>query len=190
MGEIEHRRKRRTLFFGRRLADPALAPVIERALRSSCAPGCAVIVTTTADDAPIGAPLGQRLVPLRAVAHLRKAGFVIENLAAYLDGTVISREQSFETSLRLMHSARIALIEGEPHRLSPQVYRFLSVLAAAEGEPVHKRTVADELEINVDTCKGAHLCKRHKAVYRTFVGHDAAGHYWLQPAFVTTGERR
>src|SRR5690606_41353913 len=63
-------------------------------------------------------------------------------------------------------------IDGERHALSPQVYRFLSVLAQGGGDPVHKRTIADALEIDVDKCKGADICKRHKAVYRTFVAHD------------------
>ena len=73
------------------------------------------------------------------------------------------------------------MIAGERHKLAPQVYRFLSVLEAAGGEPVHKRTIADASDIAVDRCKGAQIFKRHQAVYCTFVGHDAEGHYWLKP---------
>jgi hypothetical protein len=181
LGEIEHRRKRRTVFFGRRLGETLRLPIIAEQLHSACAPGCGVLITTTQDvDADLLAT-GHRVVALRAVAHLRKGGFVIENLEAYLDGASADDEPSSETSLRLLHAGRIALIEGTQHKLSPQVYRFLSVLEAAGGEPVHKRTLADELDIAVDRCKGAQIFKRHQAVYCTFVGHDAAGNYWLEP---------
>jgi hypothetical protein len=70
--------------------------------------------------------------------------------------------------------------------LSPQVYDFLSVLEAAGGEPVHKCTLADELDIDVDSCKGADIFKRHQVVYRAFVDHDTAGNYWLKPVLHET----
>ena len=168
------------MFFGRRLADPVIVPLIAHHVHTTCAPGCGVLITTTPDIDPSLLATGHSLVPLRAVAHLRKAGFIIENLDAWLDSVGTHEEPISETSLRLLHSGRVALIEGEQHRLSPQVYRFLSVLEAAGGNPVHKRTLADELDIDVDRCKGADICKRHKAVYNTFVAHDTAGHYWLK----------
>jgi hypothetical protein len=186
LGEIEHRRKRRTVFFGRRLDHPACAPMITQQLRSACAPGCGVLITTTPDVDPSILVTGHRIIPLRAVAHLRKGGFVIENLDAWLDDVGTHEEPSSETSLRLLHSARVALIAGKQHRLSPQVYRFLSVLEAAGGEPVHKRILADELDIAVDKCKGTDIFKRHRDVYRTFVDHDAAGKYWLKPVPLET----
>lgn len=189
LGEIEHRRKRRTVFFGRKLDDPVLMPSIDHRLRTACAPGCGVLLTTTADAAQTIHASGHLIVPLRAVAHLRKAGFVIENLDAYLDGSVGISEPDSETSLRLMHSGRIALIDGERHALSPQVCGFLSVLQRAAGDPVHKRTIADALEINVDKCKGADIFKRHKAVYRTFVAHDTDGHYWLKAEYADDQRR-
>jgi hypothetical protein len=181
LGEIEHRRKRRTVFFGRRLDDPVRAPLITQQLQAVCAPGCGVVITTSQDADPTILATSHRVVPLRAVAHLRKGGFVIENLYAHLDGGEATEEPSSETSLRLLHSARAALIAGEQHKLSPQVYDFISVLEAAGGNPVHKRAIADALEIDVDRCKGAQIFKRHQAVYCTFVGHDAAGNYWLEP---------
>lgn len=189
LGEIEHRRKRRTVFFGRKLDDPVLIPSIDHRLRTACAPGCGVLLTTTADVAQTIHASGHLIVPLRAVAHLRKAGFVIENLDAYLDGSVRISEPDSETSLRLMHSGRIALIDGGRHALSPQVCGFLSVLQRAAGDPVHKRTIADALEIDVDKCKGADIFKRHKAVYRTFVAHDTDGHYWLKPEYADDQRR-
>jgi len=180
LGEIEHRRKRRTVFFGRRLDVPACVPLVAQQLHAVCAPGCGVLITTTPDvDATLLAT-DQRVVPLRAVAHLRKGGFVIENLAAYLDDVGTTEESSSETSLRLLHSGRTALIDGKQHRLSPQVYCFLSVLQATGGEPVHKRNLADALDIDVDRCKGTDIFKRHRDVYRTFVDHDNAGNYWLK----------
>jgi hypothetical protein len=72
------------------------------------------------------------------------------------------------------------LIAGERHKLSPQVYRFLSVLNAAGGEPVHKRAIADALEIDVDRCKGTDIFNRHRDAYHTFVDHDAEGNCWLK----------
>lgn len=74
--------------------------------------------------------------------------------------------------------------EGSCHHLinslSRQAYNVLSGLEAAVGEPVHKSTLADALVIDVDRCKGSDICKRHTAVYRTFVDHDAGGNYWLK----------
>ncbi len=100
-------------------------------------------------------------------------GFVIENLDAWLDVVESPTEEpSSETSLSLLHSGRIALIAGKQHKLSPQVYRFLSVLEAAGGEPVPSAPLADELDIAVDRCKGTDIFKRHRDVYRTFVDHD------------------
>ena len=186
LGEIEHRRKRRTVFFGRRLADPTRVPVVKQHLHSACAPGSGVLITTTPNIDSMVVTTGHRLVPLRAVAHLRKGRFVIENLDAFLDYAGPHEEQSSETSLRLLHSGRMALIEGKQHRLSPQVYDFLSVLEAAGGEPVHKRTIADALDIDVDKCKGTHIFKRHKAVYHTFVDNDDAGNYWLKAVRLET----
>ena len=155
LGEIEHRRKRRTVFFGRRLADPMRVPVITQHLHIACAPGCGVLITTTPNVDPSLLATGHRVIPLRAVAHLRKAGFVIENLEAYLDGVDPHEEPSTETSLRLLHSGRMALINGQQYKLSPQVYDFLRVLEEPGGEPVHKRAIADQLGIDVDRCKGS-----------------------------------
>lgn len=129
-----------------------MTPIIEHRLRTACAPGCGVLITTPPDVAQAIQAAGHLVVPLRAVAHLRKAGFVIENLDPYLDGS-------------------------------------LSVLAQGGGDPAHKRTIADALEIDVDKCKGADICKRRKAVYRTFVAHDNDGHYWLKPEFVNDQRR-
>jgi hypothetical protein len=30
-------------------------------------------------------------------------------------------------------------------------------------------------------CEPDDICKRHKAVYRTFIDHNTAGNYWLKP---------
>ena len=167
--------------FARLCGDPTLVPLITQQLHNACAPSCGVVITTTPDADQTILATGHRLVPLRAVAHLRKGGFVIENIEAYLDGVPAAEEPSSETSLRLMHFGRVALIQGKQLRLLPQVYRFLSVLETAEGEPVHKRTLADELDIAVDRCKGTDIFKRHRDVYRTFVGNDTVGNYWLKP---------
>ncbi len=189
LGEFEHRRKRRTIFFARHLDDESVQPELESRLLATCAPGRGVVITTTTVDPATFRCAGNIVVPLRAVAHLRKAGLVIENLDAFLDGNPTSAHDSSETSLRLMHSGRIALIEGKQHRLSPQVYQFLCVLEQAAGEPVHKRTLADALEIDVDKCKGSLIFKRHKPIYKTFIGHDSRGHYWIHRTFLPDQRR-
>ena len=144
---------------------------------------------TTTDPADLaGSPLSAHLVaPLRAVAHLRKAGFVIENLAAYLDQPGV-HEDTDETSLRLLHSQRVALIGGESTKLSPQVYQFLALLEASAGKALHKRVITDKLEIAVDTFKPATIFKRHMSVYKTFIESDHEGRYWIKSEFATDGE--
>jgi hypothetical protein len=174
LGELEHRRKRRTVFFGSRLIEQAAA--VKTHVDRLAAPGAEVILTTADPTAMADGPLGDfLLIPLRAVVHLRKAGFVLENLDAYLDRTLRPGGGN-ETSLRLL-SRRIALIEGESHPLSPQVCQFLSLLDKAGGEPLHKRAIADALEMNVDAFKAATMFKRHKPVYDVFVAGDHNGRY-------------
>ncbi|ELX8338865.1 hypothetical protein RYY48_006506 [Pseudomonas aeruginosa] len=121
---------------------------------------------------------------LRAIAHIRKSGLVIENLEAYLTRPAPVQE-STETSLRLMHTQRVALINGEPVDLSPQVYLFLKILEDADGDEVHKRHMAEGLGLEPGTSfRTAGVFKRHKQVYTTFVDKDDKGHYWLKPDFV------
>ena len=149
------------------------------------APGAEVIITTGEPAALLGTALGDRLlVPLRAIAHIRKSGLVIENLQAYLTRPVTVPE-SGETSLRLMHTQRVALIDGEGIDLSPQVYLFLKILEDADGDEVHKRHIAEGLGLEPGASfRTADIFKRHKQVYATFVDKDDKGHYWLRPDFV------
>lgn len=184
LGEIEHRRKRRTLLFGRRLDDERLAESLDRAVQTVAAPGARVLITTTAPESLEEGPGDCRIVPLRAIAHLRKAGFVVENLEAYLDVPLALEEDSAESSLRLLHTGRMALVAGKSIRVPPQVQQFLLVLIEAGGKPVHKRQLADALEADVESCKGSEIFKRHKAVYQAFVEHDQEGRYWLKPEFL------
>ncbi len=184
LGEIEHRRKRHTLFFARRVAESAQA--LRSALGGRVAPGAEVIVTTS--DTAALRHSDFTLVPIRAVAHLRKAGFVIENLTAYLGGSA-RVEMTDETSLRLMHTKRVALIDGKEHKLSPQFYAFLKILQAADGDEVHKRHLAEALGLNEGTFRSADIVKRHRPVFETFVDLDRKGSYWLKPEFIDL-ERR
>jgi predicted RNA-binding Zn-ribbon protein involved in translation (DUF1610 family) len=118
LGELEHRRRRHTVFFGRRLN--AMSDQVAAKLAQLVAPGAEVIITAGEPASLLGTALGDRLlVPLRAIAHIRKSGLVIENLEAYLTRPAPVQE-SAETSLRLMHSRRVALIDGKPIDLSPQ----------------------------------------------------------------------
>lgn len=183
LGEIEHRRRRRTVFFGRRL--PGVAAEVDAKLNELVAPGAEVIITSIGDDALLrrGALASRTIVPLRAVAHFRKAGFVIENLDAYLANPAPA-ESSAETSLRLMETRRVALIDGEAVKLSPQVYAFLKILVDADGDEVHKRHIAERLGIEAESFRTADVFKRHKSVYETCVGKDDKGNYWLRPEFL------
>ncbi len=187
LGEIEHRRKRRTLFFGRRL--PSAAEAVHAKLSELVAPGAEVIITTSDIRQLRSSDLAGRLVvPLRAVAHIRKAGLVVENLDAYLLGPG-PVETPDETSLRLMHTQRVALIDGEKHKLSPQVFSFLQILEEADGDEVHKRHIAERLGVEAATFRTADIVKRHRGVFDTFVESDHKGNYWLKPDFVIL-ERR
>jgi hypothetical protein len=162
------------------MSDPVAAK-----LAQLVAPGAEVIITAGEPASLLGTALGDRLlVPLRAIAHIRKSGLVIENLEAYLTRPAPVQE-STETSLRLMHTQRVALINGEPVDLSPQVYLFLKILEDADGDEVHKRHMAEGLGLEPGTSfRTAGVFKRHKQVYATFVDKDDKGHYWLKPDFV------
>lgn len=180
LGEFEHQRKRRTVFFGRRL-DLLVDSVRER-LDALCAPGAEVLITTTEAGMLRDTALrDRRLVPLRAIAHLRKAGFVVENLDAYLSGSD-RVGTSNETSLRLMHTRRAVLILGQEYKISPQIYAILSVLEDAEGDEVHKRHIARAL--GIETVRMADVFKHHKHVFATFVDTDRKGNYWLKSEFL------
>lgn len=95
---------------------------------------------------------------------------MIENLEAYLTRPAPVQE-SAETSLRrLMHTQRVALIDGQAIDLSPQVYLFLKILEDADGDEVHKRRIAEGLGLEPGaTFRTADIFKRHKQVYAAFV---------------------
>lgn len=186
LGEAEYRRRRHTLFFGRLLAESADA--VGKKLDELAAPGAEIVFTTSDVTALRSSALSNRLlVPLRAVTHLRKAGLVVENIDAYLTGAG-RVAASDETSLRLMHTRRIALIDGEEHKLSPQVYAFLKVLEDADGDEVNKRYLAEALELD-EGFRKADVFKRHKLVFDTFAEADNKGNYWLKPEFVILDRR-
>lgn len=163
LGEFEHRRRRHTVFFGRRLS--AMPDQVAAKLAQLVAPGAEVIIAACEPASLLGTALGDRLlVPLRAIAHIRKSGLVIENLEAYLTRPA-PVQASAETSLRLMHTQRVALINGEPIDLSPQVYLFLKILEDADGDEVHKRHMAEGLGLEPGTSfRTADIFKRHKQV--------------------------
>ena len=187
LGEIEYRRKRRTVFFGRRLAEAAAG--VNAKLNELVAPGAEVIITTSDILQLRDSDLRDRLtVPLRAVAHLRKANFVLENFDIYLHslGPV---ETSDETSLRLMHTQRVALIDGDKHKLSPQMFSLLKILEDADGDEVHKRHIAERLGLESATFRTVDVIKRHRVVFDTFVDSDRKGNYWLKPDFVILDRR-
>lgn len=166
LGEREVARKRHRVWF---------APVVvdENARALSGEAGVLVCIDMPTVRLPAMAKLAP--VPLRACAHLRKAGLVIEAFEAYVGSASTSE---LGTSLASLDE-RAVHIDGERIGVSPQVKRFLKVLLAAGGKPVHKSTIADALEIDVDKFSPHEIFKRHKEVKEVFVGGDGAGRYWL-----------
>lgn len=181
LGQREVRRRRYSFFFGCRLdSDPVQA---RAKLAELAAPGAEAVITTTEALRLGSTPLADcRMIPLRAVAQLRKGHLTLESLDGYFDG-LAPPVSSDETSLRLLHTRRVVLIGGAEHKLSPQVYGFLKVLEDADGDEVHKRGIAQALGIS-ETFRYADIKKRHKAVFDTFVQSDDKGHFWLRPEFL------
>ena len=180
LGERELRRHRRQFFFGCRLASEPKA--VTAALERLAAPGAAVVITTS-DPVTLpssGLPAGP-WVPLRAIAHLRKGHLILEHLDAY--GSGVAPVASDETSLRVLHCQQAVLIGGRKVSLSPQVAGFLRVLEEADGDEVHKRRLAQALQIQ-ENFRIADVFKRHREVVNTFVQSDRRGNYWLKPEFV------
>lgn len=181
LGEREYKRHRHSLFFGCQLA--ANQAEVDKALEQAAAPGADVTITTSDIAVLQAGRLGRRvLVPLRAIAQLRKGSMVVENLEAYVDGLTPVVDAN-ETSLRLLETKRVALISGVEVRLSPQVFKFLMVLLEADGDEVHKSKIAAALEIP-ENFKLAHIKKRHAEVFDTFVQSDQKGYYWLHPDYL------
>ena len=181
LGEREYKRHRHSLFFGCQLT--ANQSCVAEALEQRAAPGTDVTITTSdIADLQRGSLRSRIFVPLGAVAQLRKAGLVIENLEAYFDG-LAPDIVSDETSLRLVASKRVALIGGVEMSLSPQVFKFLTVLLEADGDEVHKRQIAKALEI-AENFRFANIKKRHVEVFETFVQSDQKGYYWLHPDYL------
>ncbi|MCE7932726.1 MAG: hypothetical protein DYH17_15300 [Xanthomonadales bacterium PRO6] len=166
IGEREVARKRHRVWFA-----PVVDECAARALSGEA--GIMVCVDAPASRPPAMAKLAA--VPLRSCAHLRKAGLVIEDFEAYV-GCVSTRE--IGTSLASLDQ-RAVHINGERVAISPQVQRFLKVLVAADGKPVHKSAIADALEIDVDKFSPHQIFRQHKSVKEVFVDADGAGRYWL-----------
>lgn len=181
LGEREVRRQRRSFFFGCRIdreIDRVRAEIDQRA-----APGAEVVITSTDRAVLKHSPLASRLlIPLPAIAQLRKGHLTLAHLDHYFDG-LAPPMSSDETSLRLLHSRRVVLIGGVEHKLSPQVYGFLKVLEDADGDEVHKRLIAAALDIR-EIFRYADIKKHHRVVFDTFVQSDQKGNFWLRPEYL------
>jgi len=181
LGAREHKRKRHNFFFGCLLSGEANA--IQGEIDRLASPGTEAVITTSDLLALQSTNLKGRLfIPLQAIAQLRKGNFAIEGLDAYFDGLAPTAVTD-ETSLRLLHSKRVALIAGTEISLSPQVYGFLKVLDQADGDEVHKRKIAEALGI-AENFRYADIKKHHRTVFDTFVQRDQQGNYWLHPDFL------
>lgn len=180
LGEREFNRRRYGMFFGRQLA--ASAQQVGDALANLAASGTEIIITASDVQALQGTVLQDRtIVPLRSVAHLRKGGLVVENIETFIP-SMCPVEAFGETSLRKLDN-RIALIDGRPIHLSPQVQGFLQVLLDADGDEVAKYRIAEHLRIEPNF-KLANIFKRHKSVLDTFVDYNRKGYFWLKPEFI------
>jgi hypothetical protein len=168
LGEREIARKRHRVWF---------APVVDDDIIRALSGEAGVLVCVDAPTAWLPAMSKFAPVPLRACAHLRKAGLVIEEFEAYVGSASTSE---LGTSLASLDQ-RAVHINGERVAISPQVQRFLAVLVAANGKPVHKSTLADALEIDVDRFSPHQIFRQHKSVKEVFVEADGAGRYWLTP---------
>lgn len=185
LGEIEIRRKRHAVFFGRLLPDNAAA--VRSAIRTHAAPSTEIVITSgdvlSAQNTVLA---DMTIVPLRAVAHLRKTQLVLENIEAFVTD-VRDVPASSETSLRLLHTKRAVQIAGVTHKVSPQIHDFLCILKKHDGDEVHKRHIAEALGLE-EGFRRADIFKRHKQVLETFIGtDDRNGYYWLKPEFVGQG---
>jgi hypothetical protein len=110
LGEIEHRRKRRTVFFGRRLDDPACVPIIAEQLRRACAPGCGVLITTTPDVDGALLATGHPRSTGFSVSSKRPAGSLCTNASSPMNWTSQSTNARAPTSSNgtgtfIMHSS-------------------------------------------------------------------------------------
>ena len=167
IGEREVARKRHRVWFA-----PGVDEDIARALSGEA--GILVCINAPASRPIALAKLAP--IPLGACAHLRKAGLVIEDFETYV-GSADARE--IVTSLACLDQ-RVVHVNGERIAISPQVQRFLKVLVAADGKPVHKSTIADALEIDVDKFSPHQIFKKHKSVKEALVDGDGSGRYRLR----------
>lgn len=122
------------------------------------------------------------IVPLRAVAHIRKNAFMLQNWEQYLNRVPTASDASditdpTETSLRLLESHRVAIVEGMRIGLSPLQQKFLLKLVAAQGDEVSKRDMCDAL--GCPDFRYADIKKRNKQVFETFVVARGNGCYYL-----------
>ena len=166
IGEREVARKRHRVWF---------APVVDEDIIRALSGDAGILVCIEAPTSRLAAMAKPSPVPLRACAHLRKAGLVIEDFEAYVGSANTSE---IGTSLASL-GERVVHINGERVSISPQVQRFLAVLVAADGKPVHKSNLADALEIDVDKFSPHQIFKKHMPVKEAFVGADGAGRYWF-----------
>lgn len=181
IGEIEHRRKRRTVFFAMNIQAPD--DRITHHLARHCAPGTGIVITTS-DALLDNHTLSHTVIPLRAIAHLRKSGLVIENLTEYIEGPSMVREDPVETSLAYFRSGHYALIEGKKIEATLQAYQFVCILLDAKGRPVHKSTIIEMIEMDADEFKPATTFKRCKPILEVFIERDGRGCYWIRKDYL------
>lgn len=178
LGRKSIQRKWLNIFFGVALYGQEAAAL--QAITKLANPGAAVLVHCTDTHQLLQTELRQiNLVPLRSVAQLRKGSLIVQGWENYLTAMAQRTElvSDNETSLRLLQSHGIALVDGKSYRLSPQAKKFLLKLIQAEGEEVSKQDMAYAL--GLDSIRYADIKKRHPLVFDTFVVKNNRGQYFL-----------
>lgn len=190
LGESEVHRRRRVWFYGCRLAsnfDDVLQSLKRRAPKEA-----AVVLTfdAKADWAPLAAQaIG--VIELQAVARLRKSGFVLDGLEHLLleqsehdpsHGRAVRQDLTKETSLRLIRSTHVALIDGQRIPVQPDARTFLLLLLEADSQEIHKSQLAERMG-KPHNFKVSAVFRHCKSVFDRFVVIDERGRYRIDTAY-------
>jgi hypothetical protein len=182
LGDLEINRKRHTLVFAHGLSNAE--HTFTQALQQLAPIGA--IVVFGFEERPVWTTnLKAAYIPLTAVLRLRKTAFVLDDWQSYLHTapTLATDDTSVSsTSLHLLRSSHVALIEGERHSVPPDARQLLLMLLEAEGEEIHKSELAERLGKPHDFKLSA-LFRRCKPVQETFVVADERGRYRIRDEY-------
>jgi hypothetical protein len=186
LGDLEINRKRHTLVFAYGLT--SVEHTVTQTLPLLAPSGVAVVFSFESLPEWMRTWAGAH-IPLAAVLRLRKTAFVLDDWQSYVYATPSSAPTfaaddtpASRTSLHLLRSSHIALIEGERHSVPPDARQLLLMLLEAEGEEIHKSELAERLGKPHDF-KLSVLFRRCKPVQETFVVADERGRYRIHDQY-------